>query len=269
MSSAGLCTLKKNNNIPYIEVAIRDDRLTEDVISHELLHALFIKQGFGQSRANSIAKIPFKEITTLLHSIIEHKKIYEIQQSMGIDITESKIHKASTIFKNVEKEPPIITYDIVVNSLLLLECFIGASEYKDLYVEKIRTCFKHTYELAKTLERELFSVDINDARTFRNKFITGLRVCDKYLSKHMPKSIPHFKLTENIAISFIPSQYQLCLKAEQIFNFKESQNNLILISKKDNQASYIIDKLTNIVAIKNMTVEELIGRIDGLISIKK
>ena len=269
MESGGLCTSKKNNNIPYIEIAIREDRLNEDVVAHELLHAFFIKKGFGQTRANNIGDIPFGRITTLLHAIIEHKKIYEMQKTIGINIIEAQKHKANTIFKGTEKEPSIITYDIIINSLLLLDCIISTNEYKELYIDRIRTNFKHTYELTKILERELFSVDISNARMFRTKFISGLKVCDKYLSKHMPKSIQHFKLTENIAISFIPSEYQLQLKAEQVFTFRETLNNFIILSKKDNQACYIIGKPNDINILKNMTVEELMGRIDGLITIRR
>lgn len=268
MDDAGLCTLKKDGNIPYIEIKIRENRLSEDVVSHELLHALFIKKGFGNVSFNTIGDIPFQQIGVLLHSIIEHKKIYEIQKEMGIDIVQAQKHKAISIFNNVKNEGTVIAYDIIVNSLLLLDCFIGANEYKDLFEERVKTYFSRTYELAKLLEKELFSEDINNAEVYRKKFIKGLRICDEYLSKYMTKSIPHFKLTENISISYIPSEFQLLLKAEQVFTFKETKNSLIIISKKDNQASYILDKSTNIETLKAMTVEELVGRIDGLVTIR-
>ena len=269
MHDAGLCTFKRDSdNMHYIEIAIREDSLNEDVVSHELLHAFYIKKGFGRSSYNTINNIPFREISVLLNSIIEHKQIYEIQKSMGIDISQAQKHKANTIFKNIEKEPSIITYDIVVNSLLILECIIGAKEYTELYDERLKTNFKNTYELAKRLEMELFTEDIDNAEIFRKKFIRSLRVCDEYLSQHMIKSIPHFKLTENISIGYIPSEYQLLLRSEQIFNFKEVGNKLILMSKKDNQASYILKNTNNIETLKAMTVEELIGRIDGLVTIR-
>ena len=40
------------------------------------------------------------------------------------------------------------------------------------------------------------------------------------------------------------------------------------MSKKDNQASYILKNTNNIETLKAMTVEELIGRIDGLVTIR-
>lgn len=51
---------------------------------------LFIKEGFVKTRFNTIGNIPFKHITELLNSIIEHKKIYEIQKNMGIDTAEAQ-----------------------------------------------------------------------------------------------------------------------------------------------------------------------------------
>jgi len=72
MNEAGMCTLKKEGGMPYIEIKIREDRLNEDVVSHELLHAFNIKRGFGRSCANIIGDIPFGLISQLLHSVIEH-----------------------------------------------------------------------------------------------------------------------------------------------------------------------------------------------------
>lgn len=264
----GVCTLKKENNMPYVEISIRKDRINEQVISHELLHALFIKMGFGSTSYNPIKDIPFREISSLLSSVIQHKKIYEMQQNMGIDLTKAKKHKAETIFKNLERESSIITYDTVVNALLLLECLIAADEYKEVYIDKVEKHFKHTYELAKMLQTEIFSEEINNAEIYREKFVRALRICDEYLSTYMHKAIPHFKLTENISISFIPSQNQLKLKSEQVFNFKNSINNIVIISKEDNQASYIIGKLGNIEPIKQATVAELIGAIDGVMTVR-
>ncbi len=55
MHDAGLCTFKRDSdNVPYIEIAIREDSLNEDVVSHELLHAFYIKKGFGRSSYNTI-----------------------------------------------------------------------------------------------------------------------------------------------------------------------------------------------------------------------
>lgn len=264
----GICALKKENNIPYIEIAIRKDRLQEDVISHELLHALFIKMGFGSTSYNPINDIPFREISALLSSVIQHKKIYQMQQTMGIDMTKSKEHKAKTIFKNIEQESSIINYDTVVNALLLLECLVAADEYEEIYLDKVDKHFKHTYELAKKLNAEIFSEDINKAEIYRQKYISALRICDEYLSTYMPNIIPHYKFTENISISFIPAQYQLKLKCEQVFDFKESIYNTIIMSKEDNQACYIIGKLGNMDSIKQATVEQLIGAIDGVMTVK-
>lgn len=266
MRNGGFCILKRDNKgIPYIAIEIRDDLINEDVVSHELLHALNIKKGFGISRSNTIGDIPFNEISKLLHSIIEHKGIYERQKALGIDISEVQKYKANNIFKEVNKEDTIIAYNTVLNALLLLECLVASYEYKDLFVERMRTNFAQTYELAKTLEEELFSDDINNAEVFRKKYIKGLRICDDHLSKHMNK---YYKLTENISIGFIPSEFQLSLKAEQVFDFIESINSLIIISKKDNQASFIIEK-TDKEALKSMAVEDLIGHIDGLVSTRK
>jgi len=81
MNEAGMCTLKKEGGMPYIEIKIREDRLNEDVVSHELLHAFNIKRGFGRSCANIIGDIPFGLISQLLHSVIEHQSIYKKQKA--------------------------------------------------------------------------------------------------------------------------------------------------------------------------------------------
>ena len=52
----------------------------------------------------------------------------------------------------------------------------------------------------------------------------------------MSKDIPRFKLTDNISIGYIPSEFQLLQKAEQVFDFNILNNCAILISKKDKQS---------------------------------
>lgn len=64
MLDPAICIMKRdNNNIPYIEIGIKEGYIKEDIVSHELLHALNIKRGFGNSSSNSIGEIPFKRIS--------------------------------------------------------------------------------------------------------------------------------------------------------------------------------------------------------------
>ncbi|MCX5779989.1 MAG: hypothetical protein NTV45_04050 [Firmicutes bacterium] len=264
MVDAGSCTLKKQPNLAYIEIEIRQDALTEDAVSHELLHALFIQKGFGQIGYNAIEGMPFPQIAILLHSVIEHRSIYARQIAMGIDIVPTQKHKATTIFRNIADEPRVIDHSFVVNALLLLDCLIGANEYRELFMARIMRFFSHTYELADRLEKRLFAKDIDSPQVFRQTFITGLEICDEFLRQYIAGNAPYGGLQENISISYLPTEFELQQKVREVFDFRETFNSFIIISKKDKQASYILTKANNIDNIMKITVEDFIAKTDRI-----
>lgn len=264
---SGKCTLiDKKGFKPYIEILIREDFNNECIVTHELLHALNIKKGFGLSRFTGIGNIPYSAIIESLHSTLEHKDIYKYQNSIGVDTSESNKLKVESAFLNIDREVPLVNYDTILNAIFLLEIIISAENAGIEVPNRIISNFPKTYELAVELNRELFSSEISKAEGFRRTYIKALRIFDKYLEENNIFQINFLKFTENITISYIPSKFQSKVMAEQVFDFRLVNNLCVLMTKKDKQASYIIRNLeenySKLEKYKKLTVEDLIGCFD-------
>ncbi len=263
----GVCTFKiENPTQPFIEILIREDAVNDTIISHELLHALNIKRGYGFSRHTGIGLLPYNHFIVLYHSVLEHKEIYDYQKESEIEVILNSKKSMDTIFCGEKNESMNISIETAINALILIEALIcPENEGKEL-PERIKKDFPKTYELAMLLNDELFENTIRSAEDFRKVYIKGLRLIDKFIEDNNIFKRKLLKLTENITISYIPSERQLDLFVEQVFDFVVKNNVCVLISKKDKQASYVIRDLSQIKEIKKMTVEKLIGMFDVIIS---
>lgn len=267
-NSGGKCSLEWKNNLPCINILIRSDMVNEETISHELYHGLFIKKGFGLTRAVE-SKIPFQYIAEYLHTIIEHTIIYDIQKENGLTLEETREKKSKKIFNDDKSEIRYVNHSIVINALLLVETMLGTvgiEKYEKNYIENIQVNFPKTYELANRIYLKITESKITDAVKFRKVFIECLKLSDQFLRENMNYYNTKDSLTNNIAIGCVIKKGEELKNVNQIFIFEERDCQIFIKSKKDNVLCYIIKSGSDLKAIKKLSVEELIGVIDGIVS---
>lgn len=265
MQNRGSCILKKKENIPYLEITIRNDSRNKIVISHELYHAYLTKKGFGLTRAVNKYNGIYKLICELLHSVIEHQVIFLLQQNDGIDLDTVFLDKSNRCFPKCEKEEPV-SLGTVISALRLTEVMLGGIMYRDNYEERMKSKFPKTYELSSLIYNRICSDIIKTARDFRICFIECLKLCDAYLINEASTFQEKDKLSKNISISYIVRNHEKDNPASSVFRIRPIGNSKIIFTKGENVASYVIEYIERADLLDNISVQDLVSSMDGIVS---
>jgi hypothetical protein len=235
--SGGHCQLIKEPRGLYIRIRIREDKINEDVISHELLHAKNIRNGYGGGIACIEPNSNIERIGTALNNILEHILIYQTQDKLQIKRSESKILQQLLDASIIERSDP----QMLLIALAILECKIrGDSSFEELIVQ-----IANKYPLAHTIAHHIYDlIDINILNTpfsFRRLLIKILKYLESVsLTDYQKKTIPFRKL---IAVPFVPSKRQLMQTVSQVFELKHNYFNtgyIGILTRAEEQLSFII-----------------------------
>lgn len=236
----------------HINIKIREDRINEEVISHELLHARYIKNGYNGGISCIDNNSPIEKVGSSLSNILEHMMIYQEQDLLNIERSSSKILEQMLALNFSEK------YDVqsILNALAILESKVrGGENYEELAIK-----IQKKYPIAYTIALEIFElINIEKLKTafqFRRELIKALKYLETIkLTEPQTHIIPFTKL---IAIGFIPSKRQVSQTVSQIFEVKYNYlntNYIALTSRAEEQLSFFIYPTSE--NVKDLTLDDL------------
>lgn len=248
----------------YINIKIREDRICEEVISHELLHAKHLKNGYNGGISCLESNVPIERIGSSISNILEHVMIYRDQDCLNIKRDESKILKQMLDLDFAEKNDIQST----LNALAILESKIrGGETYEELIIK-----IKEKYPMAYTIALEIFElIDIEKLKTafqFRRVLIRILKYLETIkLTEPQVHTIPFRKL---IAVGFIPSSRQLSQSVHQVFEVENkyfNTNFIGLTSRAEEQLSFFIHPTPE--DVKNLTLEDLFHKMRHVYKVRE
>jgi hypothetical protein len=251
VGSAGHCQLIKEAHGMYIRIQIREDRVNEDIISHELLHAKHIRNGYYGGIACIQPNSIIERIGATLSNTLEHVLIYQTQDYLEIKRSESKILQQMLDANAIERSD----LQMLLRALAILECKVrGDLGYEELIVQ-----VSHKYPSAHTIALHIF--DLIDAErltspfSFRRSIIKILSYLETIsFTDQKTRTIPFRKM---IAVSFVPSRRQLTQTVNQVFELKHnyfSTDHIGILSRAEDQLSFVITPTQ--IDIKNITIAD-------------
>lgn len=143
--TAGHCQLiKEPSEGLFINIKIREDRITEEIVSHELLHAKYLKNGYNGGISCLESNGIIEKIGTSISNTLEHVIIYQEQESLNIKRDEGKILKQMLNIDIIEKN----NMQTILNALAILESKVrGGQSYEEL-ISKIMDKYPISYSIA-------------------------------------------------------------------------------------------------------------------------
>lgn len=247
-----------------IKIVVRNNDIIESTISHELLHAYFLRAGYPNHHyvyGNNNTIFSFGRD---LYNHVIHKLILEEQIKRGFDVSyhQEKLAENLGIGLNKEFTDP---KDIVAFSMVILLCDVLCGKYKEIYKERIEKTFPKSNKVAKQLYNSMMKKDYKTPYETRDAIVRVYKKFDDILKLY---KLPNLNLSENVTITYIPKKNDMNKNVLKIFHIckKEKMNEKIkfwiLISNSDNQSSYIIatedrtyDEIKSL--LKDMTLGEL------------
>ncbi|MBP1177492.1 hypothetical protein JOE49_004744 [Paenibacillus sp. PvR133] len=249
----GHCQLiNKPDEELYINIKIREDRINEEVISHELLHAKCIKNGYNGGISCIESNSPIEKIGSSLSNTLEHMMVYQEQDFLNIRRNSSKILEQMLALDFSEKHD----LQSILNALAIFESKVrGGENYEELAIK-----IQKKYPIAYTIALEIFElINIEKLKTafqFRRELIKVLKYLETIeLTESQIHTIPFTKL---VAIGFIPSARQLSQSVNQIFEVTYNYfntNYIALTSRSEEQLSFFIYPTSE--SVKDLTLDDL------------
>lgn len=231
----GYCQLVKGNEV-YIKISIREDRITEEVITHELLHAKRTIHGNCCGIVSPYRNSIFEKIGESLLNSFEHYLIYKKQDELNItrDIERTSIVKQMVSEKKEENSNIL---DNIIDALIIFESKLFG--YKDLYLHEdiLSSKFKMGKEISDKLYDLISTTDISTPFKTRQALSKALKMLTEIANDS------RISFEQLIGIGFIPSKRQLDLYMSQVFSVTNNYLNsgyTGITSNSDNQLSYLI-----------------------------
>ncbi|SQC85404.1 Uncharacterised protein [Clostridium perfringens] len=247
-----------------IQIISRNNDVTESIISHELLHAYFLRIGYPNHHYVYGNDNPIFHFGRELYNHVIHKLILEEQIKRGFDVSYHQEKLAKNLGVGLEKEftdPK----EIISFSMVILLCDVLCGKYKEIYKEKIEKTFPKSNKVANQLYNAMMKKDYKTAYETREALVRVYKKFDNILKLY---KLPNLNLSENVTITYIPRKDDMNRNVLKIFHIckKEKINDKlkfwILISNSDNQSSYIIatedrtyDEIKSL--LKDMTLGKL------------
>lgn len=234
-NAVGYCQLIKGNET-YIKINIREDRLTEEVITHELLHAKRTMQGHCSGIVSLYMDSIIEKIGESLVNSFEHYLIYKKQDELNIsrDIERNSIVKQMVSAKEEENNNIL---ENIIDALIIVESKLYG--YKDLYLyeDALSSKFRRGKEISDKIYNLILTTDISTPFKTRQALSKALKMLTEIANDSK------ISFNQLIAIGFIPSKRQLDLYMPQVFSVTNNYLNsgyTGITSNSDNQLSYLI-----------------------------
>jgi len=225
-------------------IIIDAKHITEQVITHELLHCYMYSAKYPKLRVLNFENDIINFVATHVENVIAHKIIQRKQDLLGIDTEDFNKKFAYSLGENITYEPNEFERQFKF-SFKILDAEIRCKNIECNYKNAIMNKFPTSYGIFTQIYTEIINYDFYTPFEYRRAMIKILRVCENILFNN------GFKIEFNraIATEFVPSKRQLTLRVDQIFDFKPSINEFndekgyVLMSKSENQACYFINKV--------------------------
>jgi len=258
--NAGSCAKILPNGAWRIEIC-KDEPFIDYILSHELLHVLLDTKGFPNTYfidANICCQFS-DDMGNMIKNIVIHKVIIQEQLSRGFNIVDAPKKK----LKNVVETWPNITNltDSTLWYLLALTSFMIEAEFcLSEYESAIDIKNPILYKSAKFLYEVIIEQKLETPYKTRKVLIKVLKKFDELLVEN---NIAPLKLFEKLLIRFIPTEWQLQLKVNQVFNVRKSSkdDSLFLFTNSEGQLSFDFQNGAQeavLQEIQNMTIESLL-----------
>lgn len=253
-NAAGHCQLiNEPSQELYINIKIREDRITEEIVSHELLHAKHIKNGYNGGISCMESNSIIERIGESVNNILEHVMIYEEQDSLYISRDEGRIIEQMLEYGSDKMEKS--NMQTILSALAILESNIrGGQSYEEL-ISKIKDVYPTSYSIALEMFKLIDIQELKNPFQFRRSLIKILSYLETIrLTDEKVSIIPFKKL---IAVGFVPSERQLSQNVDQVFDVQYNYFNSKLtgvISKAENQLSFLLVQGSN--DMKKLTLDE-------------
>ena len=233
-----------NDNSGENIIQINRRNINEHIISHELLHCYFSNKGYPKLKLVGNNNDLISRIGQNIENCLIHKLIYEEQDKRDINYEIIQEEFALSLGNNRPHEPDDLLSQLIF-SFKILEAEIRCGGYKHIYADRIKSNFSNSYKIAMRLYDRALQQDYKTPFEFRRAVIRVLREIDIVMTENNFQS---FQLNYIIAASFIPSERQLNLHLDQLFDFhpdaiqiNETKEKVsLLVSKADNQTCYFI-----------------------------
>lgn len=254
--SAGNCRLINEAQGMYIRIQIREDRVNEDVISHELLHAKHIRNGYYGGIACIEPNSIIERVGSTLSNTLEHVLIYQTQDNLKIKRSESRMLQQMLDVNANERSD----LQMLLCALAILECKVrGGLDYEELIVQ-VAQKYPSAYAIALHIFNLIDAEKLANPFSFRRSLIKILSYLETIsFADQKIKTIPFRKM---IAVAFVPSRRQLTQTVDQIFEIKQNYFGtgcIGILSRAEDQLSFVINPIP--VDIKSLTIENFFGAI--------
>ncbi|MDQ0878985.1 hypothetical protein QFZ77_007644 [Paenibacillus sp. V4I3] len=238
VGSAGHCQLIIEPQGLHIRIKIRDDRVNEDVISHELLHAKHIRNGYSGGIACIETNSIIERIGSSLSNTLEHVLIYQTQDHLNVKRSESsKILQQMLDVTHNERSD----LQMLLSALAILECKVRGDLGYDELIDQIAKKYPLAYTIALHIFELIDAEKLVNPFSFRRSIIKILSYLETIsFADQKTKTIPFRKM---IAVSFVPSRRQLTQTVSTVFVLKHNYfgtHYTGILSRAEDQLSFLI-----------------------------
>jgi hypothetical protein len=224
-------------------VELKKSNISDDLVSHELLHCYFYRRGYIKVRTFETPENIIGFFAQHIENNLMHRLIYLEQKRRNIENEVLQIKYTRTLGENVSSEPDDFITQIQF-SMKILDAFMRCHEYEHLFEDRVMRKFPNSFKFARRIYDAVMKNEIVSFFGFRSGVIRGLKEIDAIIEEY---NLERLGLNHKISVSFIPSEGQLELKLVQVFDIYEENINdpkegdlqvLKLISKVEDQACY-------------------------------
>lgn len=225
-----------------INIKARNNENIESILSHELLHAYFLRKGYPNHHYVLGENNAIFHFGRDLYNHVIHKLILEEQLKRGFDVKWHQKTLAEGLGKDVDKEwrnPK----DIVMYSMIILLCDILCGDYKEIYKKEINSKFPKADTISKKLYNSIMEEDFKTPYETRKAIVRVYKRFNNILKSY---KLPNLNLSENVVITYIPSDEELSKKVLKVFHickevkYVDGVKFWLLKSNIDEQSSFII-----------------------------
>jgi|GEM_PF-5351962 len=207
-----------------IIIDIQDDIVSEELITHELLHIYFDQRGYPHVFANNRMPDIINNTGFLLHNAVIHKFILEEQVRRGIDITgvENSYLKSIPNWINENDMTNTEKANCIAKQLTFL---IMARERKD----EMLGLFKNKYPTINYLFLKLYDIVTKSYCTPFESRRTIVKLYKAFDEVAYELGLPPMLLNKCMMLQFIPSLRQLDLNVSQVFRLASLPNRFFFL----------------------------------------
>lgn len=252
-------------NLPdgSVEIYVKRNAHLEVILSHELLHAYFLRKGYPNHHYIDGDDTLIHKCGRDLYNQVIHKLILEEQLKRGFEVDKHQYYLAENLGSGMvdESDPGVV----MQFALVILHCNVLCGKYSELYDQKIKESFPKSHSVAKKLYRAMIKQDFQEPEETRQaivRVIKSFELCTKNFG------LCSLNLPQNVIITFYPTEIEMKKCVNEVFHLSASSKEYqglqcwTLVANKDNQAAFILATVNSTYSdirnfMKNTIVQEL------------